>query len=301
MEASIADTSMPRLGDDSVLRSKNLSRQLTFSNRIDLSMSYLINCMLTNLPDEEFKILSSNMQLVSLKRGISLFDKWEIAQFIYFPIGATVSMLNDMEDGTSVEVYTVNNTGVVGMGMLGQPSPYRAQVRNTGLAYRLPSHKMQEIRNLCPVYLKGAYETSMHMLMQMSQNIACSKRHSIEQQLARWMLNSLDRTLNKHIQITHQEISEILGFRREAITLNLAKLSSKNIIKIKRGGVEVIDRVMMEDRSCECYWTDLQIDRSFSRLTTSISSSALGRALPKHHSDQPLKPRASVQFEEITF
>ena len=74
-------------------------------------MSYLINCMLTNLPDEEFKILSSNMQLVSLKRGISLFDKWEIAQFIYFTIGVTVSMLNAMEDGTSVGVYTGNNTG----------------------------------------------------------------------------------------------------------------------------------------------------------------------------------------------
>jgi CRP-like cAMP-binding protein len=158
------------------------------------------------------------------------------------------------------------------MGLLGQPSPYRAQVRSTGLAYRIPSRKMQEIRDLCPVYLKGAYETSMHMLMQMSQNIACSKRHSIEQQLVRWMLTSLDKNLNKQIQITHQEISEILGFRREAITLNLAKLSSSNIVKIKRGRIEVIDRVMMEDRSCECYWKDQQIDHSFSRLTTSSNN-----------------------------
>ena len=245
-------------------------------------MSHQINYMLTNIPKAEFQTLADNMQLVSLEKGINLFDKSEIIQYIYFPTGAIVSMLSDLEDGTSVEVYSVNNTGVVGMGLLGQPSPYRAQVRSSGLAYRISSNKMQEIRDLCPAYLKGAYESSMHMLMQMSQNIACSKRHSIEQQLIRWMLTTIDKTSNNHIHTTHQEISEILGYRREAITLNLAKLSSSNIVKIKRGGIEVIDRTMMEDRSCECYWNDLKIDRSFSRLTTLISSSALVRAKPKH-------------------
>lgn len=270
------------------------------TNQIHLFMSHRINHLLAHLPEAEFNALTSHMELVSLIKGQSLFGKGEFPKYIYFPIGAIVSMLNDMEDGTSVEVYMLTNTCVVGIGTLGQRSFYRAYVRSSGLAYRMSAQKMLDIRDECPVYLKGALDASHRMLMQLSQNIACGRRHPIEQQLIRWMLITLDRTGSHDIPITHQELAEILGIRREAITLNLAKLSSDKIVKVTRGGIEVLNRDLMEDRSCECYWAGQQRERPISRLNSPILDTSLSRARPVvHHAHARSRAFSFQQIHEL--
>ncbi|MEK7345552.1 MAG: Crp/Fnr family transcriptional regulator [Pseudomonadota bacterium] len=213
---------------------------------------------MSNLPEAELQLLTNQMTLVSLRKGETLFHAGEVPRYVYFPVNAIVSMCIDMEDGASIEAYMLGNACKVGMGTVGQPSFYRACVRNSGLAYRMPVQALLHARAHCPTYVQRVFAVTNRMLMQLSQTIVCSKRHTIAQQLMRWMLITLDRTLDTHIEITHQELGEILGFRREAITLALGKMTSQGFIQIQRGEVEVLDRSALEASVCECYWTGQQ-------------------------------------------
>jgi len=216
------------------------------------------NSLLSDLPEAELQVLTSRMMLVSLRKGETLFHAGEVPRHVYFPVSAIVSMLIDMEDGVSIETYMLGNACKVGMGTLGQPSFYRACVRNSGLAYRMPAQALLSARAQCPTYTQKVFAATNRMLMQLTQAIVCGKRHTIAQQLMRWMLITLDRTSGLHIEITHQELGELLGFRREAITLALGKMTSQGIIQIHRGEVVVLDRPALEARVCECYWTGQQ-------------------------------------------
>lgn len=198
------------------------------------------------------------MTLVTLRKGETLFHAGEVPRHVYFPVNAIVSMLIDMEDGASIETYMLGHACMVGVGTEGQPSFYRARVRHSGLAYRMSAQALLHARAQCPVYTQTVLAATNRMLMQLTQTIACGKRHTIAQQLMRWMLITLDRTLGVHIEITHQELGEVLGFRREAITLALGKMTSQGFIRIQRGEVEVLDRSALEARVCECYWTGQQ-------------------------------------------
>mgnify|MGYP000166735658 CR=1 FL=1 len=219
------------------------------------------NSLLSDLPEAEFEILTSQMTLVSLQKGETLFHVGEVPRHVYFPVGAIVSVLIDLEDGASIETYMLGNACMVGVGTVGQPSFYRACVRNSGLAYRMTAQALLQVRQQCPTYVQRTVAATNRMLMQLAQGIACGKRHTIVQQLMRWMLITLDRTLGTHIEITHQELGEVLGFRREAITLALGKMTSKGIIQIHRGEIVVLDRPALEARVCECYWTGQQRQR----------------------------------------
>lgn len=224
-------------------------------------MTPRLNRLLADLPDSEFNLLSKHLELVSLTKGQILFETGDVPAQIYFPVGAIVSMLIDMADGVAIETYMLGNACMVGAGTLGQPSFYRASVRNSGLAYRMPAATMMSLRANCPVYLRGAIAATDRMLMQLSLAIACSKRHPIKQQLIRWILITLDCISTRHIQITHQELAEILGFRREAITLCLGKLTAMDGIRVGRGEIEVLDRLALEAQVCECYWIGQQRKR----------------------------------------
>ncbi len=218
-------------------------------------------------------MLTDQMELVSLPKGQTLFYMGEVPSHVYFPISAIVSMLIDMEDGASIETYMLGNTCMVGTAALGQPSFYRACVRSAGLAYRMPAQAMLNARAKCPVYMQGALAATNRMFMQLSQAIVCGKRHTIEQQLIRWMLITLDRTTGNHIQITHQELGEVLGFRREAITLALGKLTAKGSVQINRGEIVVHDRPALEASSCECYWIGQQRKRPLTAVHGSAANS----------------------------
>jgi len=228
---------------------------LTIDIKINLKiyMGPRTNSLLADLPEAELQAMVSQMRLVALQKGQTLFRAGEEPSHVYFPTGAIVSMMNDNLEGEALETFMLGRTCMVGVGTLGQPSFYRAQVRSSGLAYQMPVHALQRLRTECPQYLHNAQAAVNRMLMHLMQTIACSKRHPVEQQLIRWMLVTLDRTLEPNIQITHQELAEILGFRREAITLNLKKMSLRQEIVVHRGLIEVLDRAALEQRVCECY------------------------------------------------
>lgn len=216
------------------------------------------NDLLAHLPDAEYIALTQHMNLVSLEKGQTLFSTGKIPDFIHYPVDAIVSMMNDMADGFSVETYMIGKAGMVGVGALTQPSFYRAFVRNSGFAYRIATHTLLQIRTGCPVYLQGEIAAMNRMVMQLSQGIACGKHHSTESQLIRWMLITLDRTPMLTIPSTHQEISDILGFRRESITLALQKLSDMGYISTHRGKIKINDREALEELVCDCYWIGQQ-------------------------------------------
>ena len=192
------------------------------------------------------------MELLSLVKGETIFKMGDIPTHVYYPVGAIVSMMIDMADGYSVETYMLGKSSTVGA--LNAPSFYRAYVRSSGLAYRLPMSILQREYLFCPVYMRVAMTAMRRMLMQLSQSIACGKHHSLEQQLIRWMLITLDRISTSKIAITHKELSGILGFRREAMTLSLKRLTGLGYIESRRGEIEVINRKGLEALSCDCYW-----------------------------------------------
>lgn len=224
-------------------------------------MNARTNGLLANLPESEMQLMAPHMRLVSLVKGQTLFGVGEVPRHVYFPAGAIVSMMNDSLEGESLETYMLGKTCLVGVGALGQPSFYRAWVRSSGLAYQMPTASLLALRNACPVYTQTALAATNRVLMQMSQALACSKRHSFEQQLIRWMLITLDRTLEPQIEITHQELADILGFRRECVSLNLRKMAGHKDIVLRRGSIEVLNRPSLELRSCHCYWIGQQKDR----------------------------------------
>ena len=224
-------------------------------------MSPRSNALLADLPDAELAILSRHLELVALHKGQTLFHAGETPCHVYFPVGAIVSMMNDSEDGISTETVMFGKACVVGVGALHQPSFYRASVRSSGLAYRMPTDTFLALRSLCPTYLDQAMAAVHRMIMQLSLSVVCAKRHPIDQQLIRWMLVTMDRSSSDLIPITHQELSEILGFRREWVTVTLKKMSARQDIALSRGSIEVLNRSALEERSCDCYWVGQQKSR----------------------------------------
>ncbi len=218
-------------------------------------MSPRHNALLADLPESEYERLMGCMELVSLPKGQTLFGMGETPAHIYFPVGAIVSMMIDMADGYSIEIHMLGRSCMVGVAAINEPSFYRATVRDSGLAYRMQLHDLNRLRAQCPHYMGAALQAVRRLLMHLSLGVACGKHHSVEQQLTRWLLLTLDRTAMPTVTITHQELSEILGFRREAITLTFARLAELGCIKTGRGELEVLDRHRLEAFSCDCYWT----------------------------------------------
>ncbi len=217
-------------------------------------MNPRINALLDGLPENEYERLTSHMELVSLPQGRDLFVTGQIPIHVHYPVGALVSMMKDMPDGFSVETYMMGKASLVGMGAIDGPSFYRANVRDGGLAYRIPAPVFKSLLSQCPMHALAIAATMRRMVMQLAQSVVCGKHHSVEQQLIRWMLVSLDRMIDPIIHMTHQDVAERLGFRREAITLALGKLTALRYIVSRRGVIEVTDRQGLEGMACDCYW-----------------------------------------------
>jgi CRP-like cAMP-binding protein len=219
-----------------------------------MKVSPATNTLLAELPESELELFTKNLELVSLLKKDDLFQIGETPKYIYYPVGAIVSMMVDLADGTATETFMLGKTCMVGIGVVGMPSFYRAHVRNSGLAYRMPSETFLHVRSNCPMYKAKADAVLNRYIKQMAQAVVCSKRHSTELQLIRWMMIALDRMTDTTIEITHKELADILGLRRESITLNLTKMSDRGEILVKRGAIEVQNRQALEARSCACYW-----------------------------------------------
>lgn len=217
-------------------------------------LSLRTNTLLKNLPTAEFERLSSHMSPVTLSKGQTLFDLGQRTAHVYYPVDAIVSMMQDLADGHSVETYMLSRSFMVGLGAIKEPSFYRAHVRSTGLAYRMSVASLQRESAQCPEYTQAVEHGLHRMVKHLSIGMACSKRHPVEQQFMRWLLITLDRTESPVIAMTHQELSDLLGFRREAITLAIGKLARAGSLRHGRGVIEVIDRLALEQGVCDCYW-----------------------------------------------
>lgn len=208
------------------------------------------------IPQNEFEYLENHLKLVSLTRHQVLFDIGQSPAHVYFPVGAIISMIRVMPDGSRIETHMLGKSGMVGTGIgtTGIASFYRATVRNCGLAYKMDIHALREAWGRCPVFAQNVQKSIQRILVQLTQAIVCGKKHPIEKQLTRWILQTLDNSLTNTITITHLELSELLGFRREAISLAMRKLSENGSIVASRGAFTVHHRASLEMSACDCYW-----------------------------------------------
>jgi CRP-like cAMP-binding protein len=213
------------------------------------------NHLLAALPAEAQSRLFPNLELIDMPYGKVLYESGDKMQYVYFPVDSIVSLLYLMENGASAEISVVGNEGFVGMALLlgGDSTPSQAMVQSAGHAYRLAAnlfkaefHRQSEMQVLLLRYMQA-------LITQMTQTAVCNRHHSVEQQLCRWLLLCLDRVPGDHLYMTQELMANMLGVRREGVTEAASYLQKQGAIKYARGRITVLDRVMIEKLSCECY------------------------------------------------
>ncbi|MCK9191020.1 MAG: Crp/Fnr family transcriptional regulator [Sphaerochaetaceae bacterium] len=226
---------------------KNSDKQ----NPIDAHM----NLLLAALPESEFNRILPNLQLVNLPLGKCLSESGEQMSCVYFPTTAIVSLLYNMESGSSAEIAVVGNDGVVGISLFmgGLSTPNRAIVQSSGYAFKLTEAYVKYEFNRSQVFQKFMLRYTMALFAQVSQTAACNRYHTVEQQLCRWILLHLDRLPSNELFMTHELIANMLGVRREGVTIAAEKLQKAGLISYSRGHITVLNRHGIEERVCECY------------------------------------------------
>jgi CRP-like cAMP-binding protein len=210
--------------------------------------------MIKQLISDKFEKLLPSFQLVCLEAGQLIFRPHEAIQYVYFPVSAIIAMQIDISDGTAADIVLIGKEGMVGSGVMGGNQNFsRARVKFAGFAYKLPLSVFQSELALDSAFLKIWMATTRQMILQIAMPTVCSSKHSNEQQIIRWIMNTLDKTQGQTLQITHQEIADTLGIRRESVTLTAGKLSHEGLIEVTRGQLQILDRPKLEIRACECY------------------------------------------------
>jgi len=213
------------------------------------------NRLLAVLPEDERERLFSHLEPVSMKLGQVVYESGSRQDYVYFPTTAIVSLLYVMEDGASAEIAVVGKEGIVGISLFmgGETTASRAVVQSAGAAFRLSGQLMKR------EFLRGGpmqhlfLRYTQALLTQMAQTAVCNRHHSVDQQLCRWLLLSLDRLPSNKLAMTQELIANMLGVRREGVTEAAGKLQSAGLIQYSRGQITVLDRPRLEARACECY------------------------------------------------
>ncbi len=213
------------------------------------------NHLLAALPTAEFESLAAHLQLVPLPLGEMLYEPGGQMPHAYFPTTAIVSLHYVMADGASAESAGVGNEGVVGVSLFmgGNTTSSAAVVQTAGHAYRLESRKLLEEFNRAGLMQRLLLRYTQALMTQMAQTAACNRHHSVEQQLCRWLLLTLDRMATNDLVMTQELIASMLGVRREGITEAAGNLQRAGVISYRRGHIAVLDRRGLEGRVCECY------------------------------------------------
>jgi len=187
--------------------------------------------------------------------GMVLYESGDTMQHVYFPANCIVSLLYVMENGSSAEISVVGNEGIVGISLFmgGESTPSRAVVQSGGYAYRLTGQHMKAEFNLHGETLSLMLRYTQALITQMAQTAVCNRHHTIDQQLCRWLLLSLDRLNANQLNMTQELIANMLGVRREGVTEAAGKLQQLGVIEYSRGHIKVLDRPKLESLSCECY------------------------------------------------
>jgi CRP-like cAMP-binding protein len=213
------------------------------------------NLLLAALPAAEFEPLVAHLEWVELPLGEMLYEPGSQLKHAYFPTTAIVSLHYVMESGASSESAGVGNEGVVGVSLFmgGDTTSSSAVVQTAGHAYRMESRKLLDDFNRGGLFQRLLLRYTQALMTQISQTTACNRHHSVEQQLCRWLLLTLDRLPSNELVMTQELIANMLGVRREGITEAAGKLQHAGVIRYRRGHISVLDRAGLESRVCECY------------------------------------------------
>jgi CRP-like cAMP-binding protein len=213
------------------------------------------NHLLQTLPSADLQRWLPQLEPVTMPLGHVLYESGRTLSHVYFPTSAIVSLLYVMENGASAEIAVVGHEGVVGISLFmgGESTPSRAVVQSAGHALRLKAHLIkQEFEQAGPaMHLLLRYTQAL--ITQMAQTAVCNRHHSLDQQLCRWLLLSLDRLQGNELVMTQELIANMLGVRREGVTEGALKLQKLGLIRYSRGRITVLDRPGLENRTCECY------------------------------------------------
>ncbi len=213
------------------------------------------NRLLAALPDAEWQRWLPQLELVDLPLGEVLYEPGSTLSHVYFPTTAIVSLLYVMENGASAEIAIVGNEGIVGISLFmgGESTPSRAVVQSAGQGFRLAAQTIKDEFDRSGPVMHLLLRYTQALITQMAQTAVCNRHHTLDQQLCRWLLLSLDRLRGSELVMTQELIANMLGVRREGVTEGALKLQRAGLIRYARGHVTVLDRPGLEKRTCECY------------------------------------------------
>jgi CRP-like cAMP-binding protein len=213
------------------------------------------NHLLAVLPGSEYERLLPHLEIAPLPLGKALYESGDQLNHVYFPTTAIVSLLYELENGASAEIAVVGNEGIVGIALFmgGDTMPNRAVVQSAGQAYRLQGRLLKQEFGRAGTFQHLLLRYTLALLSQMAQTAVCNRHHSVDQQLCRWLLLSLDRLPANELSMTQELIANMLGVRREGVTEAAGKLQDAGLIHYSRGRITVLDRPGLEARVCECY------------------------------------------------
>jgi CRP-like cAMP-binding protein len=224
------------------------------------------NHLLAALPANEFGRLLPRLELAPMRLGEALYESGGRLRHVYFPTTSIVSLLYVMEDGASAEIAVVGNEGILGIALFmgGETTPSRAVVQSAGYGYRLEAQLLKQEFNRAGAGLHLLLlRYTQALITQMAQTAVCNRHHSVEQQLCRWLLLSLDRLSTDELTMTQELIANMLGVRREGVTEAAGNLQRAGLIRYSRGHIKVLDRSRLEQEVCECYAV---VKKEFDRL-----------------------------------
>jgi len=214
-----------------------------------------LNQLIAALPSAERERWLPQLEWVQMPLGEVLYESGSVLTHVYFPTTSIVSLLYVMENGASAEIAVVGNEGIVGISLFmgGGSTPSRAVVQSAGQGYRLDAQAMKEEFDRAGPVLHLLLRYTQALITQMAQTAVCNRHHSLDQQLCRWLLLSLDRLPGNQLVMTQELIANMLGVRREGVTEAALKLQKAELIRYSRGSITVLDRGGLERRTCECY------------------------------------------------
>ena len=223
------------------------------------------NDLLAALPVEDYERLSPSLELVPLPLGRAMYESGTQLDYAYFPTDSIVSLLSVTQDGSSAEVAITGNEGMVGIALFmgGETTSSRAVVQNAGYAYRVPSALIKREFNRGGALQLQLLRYTQALITQMAQTAVCNRHHSLEQQLCRWLLLSIDRLPTNRLEMTEELIANMLGVPASGVAGAAGKLQADGMIRYRQGAIAVLDRAGLESRVCECYAV---VKREFDRL-----------------------------------
>ncbi len=227
------------------------------------------NHLLAALPPGEWARLEPSLEFVEFKLSQVLYESGSTLEHVYFPVTAIVSLLYVMQNGASAEIAVVGNEGLVGISLFmgGESTPSRAVVQSAGVGFRLPAQIVKDEFNRAGPVMHVLLRYTQALITQMAQTAVCNRHHSLDQQLCRWLLLSLDRLKGNELVMTQELIANMLGVRREGVTEGAIKLQDAGLISYSRGRITVLNRKGLEARTCECYAV---VKKEYDRLLPSI-------------------------------